>query len=138
MFNPVQYLINVIVSSILFLLLLSLYSLGDFFLLFDPIVLIAMLMVVLPFFLLGGLFGEFMMALIHPHVKRWSYVVGFGVFSLIGVVINIYAIVYIVRHGWESGAIEYVLLGLGAALVYYHTMLVLQYTWDFGKKKAEA
>lgn len=136
MFNPFLYFINVIVSSIVFLLLLSLYLLGDLGLLIDPIVFIAMLMLVLPFIVLGGLIGEFIMALIQPHIKRWSYVVGFGVFSLLGVVTNIYAIIFIVRHGWESGAIEYILLGLGAALVYYHTMLVLQYTWDFGKKYA--
>ncbi len=119
--DPIISIITSFISSVIFVYLISLYFFDYFDLIF---LLVVWGMFVLPVFLIVGLIAEYV-SYVQELFKSRTYFTSLIVFILLGVICNIYALLHVIRNGWNVGVLEYLVLGIVGSLIYYHTWLLL-------------
>jgi hypothetical protein len=126
MLQPYRYLLTIAITMTIFFIGISFFISGDLQLATDSTAIAVFLLLIAPFFLVGGALGEFGWKFLQPFRKWPRYLIGVGMFIALGVLTNVYGLLFLARNGWTSGTYEYLLLGVCAAVLYFHVMLSVQ------------
>ncbi|KXH87469.1 hypothetical protein [Sporosarcina sp. HYO08] len=123
--KPVIYVTTSIVSSLIFVHLISLsyFDSFNYFELMDFLVIWGMF--ILPVFLIGGFIAGCVDFWLQEFFKARKYLISLTVFIFVGILCNIYALGHWIRNGWDDGVMEYLILGISGSVLYFHIWLLL-------------